>query len=329
MNRRELLKAAAVLPLAQSALSHAAFAQAAYPSRNITMIVPFPPGGQADLAARPIALALERILGKPVIVDNRAGGGGGSVGNAAAARAEPDGHTVLMTLSSLAVLPEADRLFDRKPAYEVSQLAPVARVLADPTLLAVPAAAPWKDLKELVEDAKKRPGTIPFGSSGPYGTLHVSMEMFAADAGIKLLHVPYRGAGPAVTGLLAGQIQALASAPGVLKPHVDAGTMRVLANWGGERIASFPDLPTFKELGYPNVEFYIWAGLFAPKGVPEPIVTRLRAAMRQAMSDPAVIRVFENAGSPPAYQDAPDFSRFVDADSARLIAAVRKIGKVE
>src|SRR5436190_24093653 len=138
MNRRELLKAAAALPLVQGALAGQAFAQGGpYPSRNITMIVPFPAGGQADLAARPVALALEKILGKPVIVDNRAGGGGGSVGNAAAARAEPDGYTLLMTLSSLAVLPEADRLFDRPVDYEVSQFAPVERVLADPTLLAV------------------------------------------------------------------------------------------------------------------------------------------------------------------------------------------------
>src|SRR2546425_7475483 len=144
MNRRELLKAAAALPLASAARSNAAFAQSPYPSRNITMIVPFPPGGQADLAARPVAQALERILGKPVIVDNRAGGGGGSVGNAAAARAEPDGHTLLMTLSSLAVLPEADRLFDRPVGDEGSEVPPIARVLADPTLLALPAAAPWE-----------------------------------------------------------------------------------------------------------------------------------------------------------------------------------------
>lgn len=325
MDRRQFLKTAAALP---ALATLPALAQSAYPSRNVTMIVPFPPGGQADLAARPIAAALEKILGRAVVVENR-GGAGGAVGNAAVARAEPDGHTILMTLSSLAVLPEADRLFDRKPAYEVTQLAPVARVLADPTLLAVPAAAPWKTLKDLVEDARRRPGEIPYGSSGPYGTLHVAMEMFAAEAGIKLLHVPYRGAGPAVTGLLGGQIQALASAPGVLKPHVDAGTMRVLANWGAERVPAFPDLPTFRELGYPNVEFYIWAGLFAPQGLPEPMMTRLREAMRQAMNDPEVRKIFENAGSPPAYQDAPEFAKFVEADSARLIAAVKKIGKVE
>ena len=170
MNRRELLKAAAVVPLSQVALHTLpgnANAQAAWPSRNITMIVPFPAGGQADLAARPVALALERILGKPVIVDNRAGGGGGSVGNAAAARAEPDGYTVLMTLSSLAVLPEADRLFDRPVAYEMSQFAPVARVLADPTMLAVPASAPWKTVKISSRMRKRGPDKFPTARQVP------------------------------------------------------------------------------------------------------------------------------------------------------------------
>jgi tripartite-type tricarboxylate transporter receptor subunit TctC len=331
MNRRELLKAAAALPLAPAVLSNSAFAQGAppYPSRNITMIVPFPAGGQADLAARPVALAMEKILGKAVIVDNRAGGGGGSVGNAAAARAEPDGYTLLMTLSSLAVLPEADRLFDRPVAYEVSQFAPIARVLADPTLLAVPASAPWKTLAEFVDDARARPGQIPYGSSGPYGTLHIAMEMFAASAGIKLLHVPFRGAGPALTALLGGTVQALASAPGVLKQQVDDGKLRVLANWGAERVASFPNLPTFRELGYGDVEFYIWAGLFAQSALPAPVMTQLRKAVAEAVKAPEVVKTFETAGSPVAYQDAPEFAKFVADDSARLIAAVKKIGKVE
>ena len=148
MNRRDVLMAAAGLPLLRAVRPNPASAQAAWPTRTISMIVPFPAGGQADLAARPVALALERILGKSVIVDNRAGGAGGSIGNAAAARADADGYTLLMTLSSLAVLPEADRLFDRPPVYEVAQFAPVARVLADPTLLAVPASAPWKTLQD-------------------------------------------------------------------------------------------------------------------------------------------------------------------------------------
>jgi tripartite-type tricarboxylate transporter receptor subunit TctC len=128
---------------------------------------------------------------------------------------------------------------------------------------------------------------------------------------------------------LTGTVQAMASAPGTLKQQVDDGKMRVLANWGAERIASFPDLPTFKELGYKDVEFYIWAGLFAQSALPAPIMTRLREAMTQAVKDPVVSRTFETAGSPVAYMDAPEFAKFVEADSARLIAAVKKIGKVE
>jgi tripartite-type tricarboxylate transporter receptor subunit TctC len=299
----------------------------AWPSKNLTMVVPFPAGGQADIAARPIAQYMQKTLGKAVIIDNRSGAGG-SLGNASVARAQPDGHTLLMTLSSLAVLPEADRIYERPVAYEVDQLQPVARVLADPTLFAVPAAAPWTSIQDFVADAKARPGVIPFGSSGPFGTLHVAMEMFATAAGIKLLHVPYRGAAPAISDLLSGQIQALASAPGTLKQHVDAGTLRVLANFGGERLAAFPNLPTFKELGYPDVEFYIWAGLFTPNGLPQPVTMRLRDTMRQAMSDPDVTRTFETAGNVPAYQDADAFAQFVASDSARLIAVARRIGKV-
>lgn len=328
MDRRNLLRAAAALPLLRLAVPDEAFAQA-YPVRNITLIVPFPAGGQADLAARPVVMALERILGKAVIVDNRAGGGGGSVGNAAAARAEPDGYTLLMTLSSLAVLPEADWLFERPVAYEVSQFMPIARVLADPTLLAVPASAPWKTAQEFVEDARKRPGQITYGSSGPYGTLHVAMEMFASSADIKLLHVPFRGAGPALTALLSGTVQAIAAAPGTLKPQVDDGKLRVLGNCGAQRIASFPDVPTFRELGYKDVEMYIWAGLFAQSTLPAPIAMHLREAMAQVMRSPDVLKSFEASGSLVAYQDAPAFSEFVTVDSARLIAAVKKIGKVE
>jgi len=222
-----------------------------------------------------------------------------------------------------------DATYSTRKAELEQTLRNLARVLADPTLLAVPASAPWKTLQEFVDDAKKRPGQIPYGSSGPYGTLHVAMEMFAASAGIKLLHVPFRGAGPALTALLSGTVQAMASAPGTLKQQVDDGKMRVLANWGAERVKSFPDLPTFRELGYKDVEFYIWAGLFAQTALPAPIMTRLREAMAEAVKAPEVVKTFETAGSPVAYQDAPEFSKFVAEDSARLVAAVKKIGKVE
>ena len=332
MDRRRFLKNAiwvAVSPAALPLIGAKAVGQPSWPTRNLMMVVPFPPGGQADFAARPMAAALEKILGQPVVVENRAGGAGGSIGNAIVARAAPDGYTLLMALSSLAVLPEADRLFGREPAYEVSQLFPLARVLADPTLFAVPASAPWQSIHDFVEDAKKRPGQIPYGSSGPYGTLHVAMEMFASSANIKLLHVPFRGAGPALAGLLSATVEALASAPSVVKPQVDAGKLRVLANWGARRIDSFPKVPTFKELGYADVEFYIWAGIFTPKGVPEPVIARLREAVREAIKSPDVVSVFDAAGSPAAYQDAPEFADFVKVDSARLIAAVKKMGKLE
>jgi tripartite-type tricarboxylate transporter receptor subunit TctC len=326
MKRREFLAGAtgAILIAGASDVP----AQGAWPTQNLKMVVPFPPGGQGDLAARPIAKAFERILGKPVVVDNR-GGAGGALGNAAVARGASDGHTLLMTLSSLAVLPEADRIMGRQAQYETSELIPIARVLADPTLLAVSADTPWKTVPDMVADAKKRPGEIAYGSSGPYGTLHVSMEMFTGSAGIRLNHVPYRGAGPALNDLLSGQIKALASAPGVLKPQADAGKIRVLANFGAERVPSFPDVPTFRELGFADVEFYIWGGLFVPRATPPEIVTRLRDAMREAMADPETRRIFEAAGSPPAYLDQPEFTAFMDRDSQRLIEAVRKIGRVD
>jgi len=328
MNRRELLKTAAAIPLTQAAFTRGAFAQGAYPNRNITMIVPFPAGGQADLAARPVALALERVLGKPVIVDNRAGGAGGSIGNAQAARAEPDGYTLLMTLSSLAVLPEADRLFDRPVAYEVSQFAPIARVLADPTLLAVPASAPWKSLQEFVDDAKKRPDAISYSSSGVYGTLHVAMAMLADAAGVTLHHVPFTGAGPAITALLGGHVDALATGPGTVIQHIKAGKLRALASWGDKRLEALPDLPTLKELGY-NAEFFIWSGLFAPAGTPAPVLAKLRDAAREAAKDPAFRTAMAAIETPIYYLDAPEFQKFWDADAKRLAVVVQKIGKVE
>ncbi|HZF75349.1 MAG TPA: tripartite tricarboxylate transporter substrate binding protein [Acetobacteraceae bacterium] len=316
------------LALAGAALPFAAQAQSDYPSRPITMVVAFPPGGQADLAARPTAAAMERVLRQPVIVQNR-GGAAGAIGNAFVARAAPDGYTLLMALSSLAVIPEAERLFGRAPPYTVDQFAPIALVNADPTMLAVPASAPWRSLEEFVAAARARPGDIPYGSSGTYGTLHVAMEMFANAAGIRLLHVPFAGAGPAITALLSGQIQALASAPGTLTQHAREGRVRVLACWGRERVAAFPDVPTFMERGFQDVEFYIWAGLFAPAATPEPVIRMLRDAVRQAVQDPDLVRAFTAAGAPVDYRDAPEFRRFFEEDSARLLRAVNRIGRVE
>ncbi|MGZ5049280.1 MAG: tripartite tricarboxylate transporter substrate binding protein, partial [Usitatibacter sp.] len=251
-------------------------AQSEYPNKPVTMIVPFPPGGVADITARPLAETLGRILKQPVIVENRAGAGGG-VGMQYVARAKPDGYTLLMALSSISIIPEADKVLGRDPMFQLNQLVPIARFTADPTVLAVRADSPYRNVADLVAAAKKNPGGIPYGSSGNYGTMHVPMEMFDNAAGIKMLHVPFTGAGPAVVALLGGQVEALSTGPSSVIGHVKGGKIRVLATWGDARLAAMPDVPTLKELGY-DAQFSQWTGLFAPAGTPEAIVAKLREA---------------------------------------------------
>jgi tripartite-type tricarboxylate transporter receptor subunit TctC len=179
--------------LAATGLAHA---QGAWPSKPISMIVPFPPGGVADTVARPVAEALSRELGQQVIVENRAGAGG-ATGIGAASRAAADGYTILMSLSSISILPEADKVLERKGQFTLDQFKPIARFTADPTVLVVRADAPWNTLAEFVAGLKSQPGRFNYGSSGNYGTMHVPMEMLKASAGISITHIPYTGAGPA------------------------------------------------------------------------------------------------------------------------------------
>jgi tripartite-type tricarboxylate transporter receptor subunit TctC len=315
---------AAVLLVCAMGATHAAD----FPDRPITMIVPFPPGGVADQTGRPTAAAMEKFLKQPVAVSNRQGAGG-AVGMAATANAKPDGYTIMMALSSISIIPEADKLFDRQPAYRMDQFAPIALITSDPTVLAVPGDAPWKSVADFVADAKKRPGEIAYSSSGVYGTLHLAMEMFAHAAGIKLKHVPFAGGGPALTALLGNHVQALASGPGPVLPQVQAGKLRVLATWGAERLQALPDVPTFKQLGFNDVEFYIWAGVFAPAATPADVQAKLRAATRAAAKDPAFLAALTNLQTPLVYKDGAEFKAFWDADAARLAKAVQAIGKVQ
>ena len=176
-----------------------------YPSRPVTMIVPFPPGGVADTTGRPTAVAMEKYLKQPVSITNRPGAGG-AVGNAAVANAKPDGYTVLMGLSSLSVIPEADKLFNRKPAYTLDQLDPIALISADPLILVVHPSLPVKTAKDVVALANKHKGELSFSSSGVYGALHMPMEMFMHAAKIRMRHVPTTGGGPAITQLLGGHV---------------------------------------------------------------------------------------------------------------------------
>ncbi len=302
-------------------------AQASFPARTITMIVPFPPGGLADIVARPVAEAMARDLGQPVVVENRAGAGGG-IGMGAAARATPDGYTVLLSLSSLTVLPEADALLGRAPMFTLQALRPIARFTADPTVLAVRAESPWKTAKDFIDDARRRPGAINYGSSGNYGTMHVPMEILAQNAGVKMTHIPFTGAGPAVVALLGGQIDAVSTGPATVLQHVKAGKIRVLGHWGNGRLEALPDVPALKDLGF-DAEYAQWSGLFIPAGVPDAVAQRLRAAARVAAQDARVREVINGAGSPILYQDTPDFERYVQADARRMADVVKKIGKLQ
>ena len=291
------------------------------------MIVPFPPGGLADLVARPVAEAMSRELGQPVVIENKAGAGGG-IGMSLAAKSKPDGYTMVMALSSLTVLPEADVVLGRTPMFGLNDLRPVARYTADPTVLAVRAESPWKSVQEFVDDAKKRPGAINYGSSGNYGTMHVPMEILAQVSGSKLTHIPFTGAGPAVVALLGGQIDAVSTGPATVLQHVKAGKLRVLGHWGNGKLASMPEVPSLKDAGF-NAEYAQWSGLFIPSATPEPVAQRIRAAARAAAQDAKVREVILGAGSPVQFQDSPDFEKYVQADAKRMVDVVKKIGKVE
>jgi tripartite-type tricarboxylate transporter receptor subunit TctC len=305
-----------------------AFAQESYPSRPITIVAPFPPGGVADLTARPVAAAMEKVLKNPVGVVNKTGAAG-AVGMQFVATSKPDGYTLLLALSSIAIIPEADKLFGRPPAFTVDQFAPIALISADPTILVVRAESPWQTAKEFIEEARKRPGQVSYSSSGIYGTLHMAMELLSHAAGIRLRHIPTPGAGPALTAILGGHVDALASGPAVILPHVKSGKLRALAGWGDRRVAALPEVPTFKELGYPDAEFYIWAGLFAPRGTPEPVLARLREAARGAVADADFKAAMDKLETPIAFKQGAEFQAFFDADARRLAEGVRKVGRVE
>lgn len=298
-----------------------------YPTRPITMIVPFPPGGVADAVGRPMAEALGRALKQSVVVENKAGAGGG-IGFSHVAKAKPDGYTILMALSSVSIIPEADRILGRNPSYELNQLKPIARITADPTVLVVRSETPWKTYKDFVTDMRKNPAKFNYGSSGNYGTMHVPMEMLKAQEKFAITHIPYTGAGPAIVGLLGNQVDALATGPASIVNHIKSGRVRALAHWGEGRLAALPDVPSFKELGI-KAEFAQWAGIFVPAGTPDAIVNKLREAAKTAANDAKVKQAIGGSGSPIQFLDAPDFQKYVDADAKKLAEVVKTIGKVQ
>ncbi len=316
--------AAALMPSASRAQDSAA---ANYPSRAVTCINPFPPGGAADVVGRPFAAVLEPIIRQPAVVDTKAGAAG-AVGAQVAANAKPDGYTLLLHNVAISGFAEVDRLFGRRPKFTRADFIPIARFIADPCVLIVNDRTPYRTLKEFTGDAQKRPNEIIFSSSGLYGALHLPMALFAKAAGIKLRHLPTNGGGPALTALIGNNSQALVSSIAACIGQIKGGKARALASFGVRRSDALPGVPTMQELGY-DLEYYLWVGLFAPTGTPEPIVNKIRDFTREAVRTPKFRELIANIGQDVDYLDQPEFRTFWDADATRVEDAVRAIGRVE
>src|SRR5688572_21203488 len=254
MDRRRFVVGSAAVAAAFA--TNTSFAQEAYPTRPVTLVNPFPPGGAVDTVGRPFAAVLEPLLKQPVVIETKAGAAG----------------AVGAQFVSLSGFPEVDKLFGREPKFTRADFVPIARLTEGPMVLVVNDKQPYKDLKELVADAKKRPNGIIFSSSGLYGALHLPTALFMKAAGIQMRHLPTNGGGPAVTAILGNNSQVLVSSIAAANAQMKAGKLRPLACFGAKRAPALPDVPTMKELGY-DVEFYLWVGLFAPKGTPDNVIS--------------------------------------------------------
>jgi tripartite-type tricarboxylate transporter receptor subunit TctC len=324
MHRRRFIAATAAAAAAFTTRTGAA--QTSYPTRAITIINPFPPGGAADVVARPFAAALEPILKQPVVIETKAGAAG-QVGAQFAANATPDGYTLLVHIVSISGFAEVDKVFGRQPKFTRGDFVPIARFTEGPMVLLANDQTAYKTLLELVDDAKKRPNQIIFSSSGLYGALHLPTALFAKAAGIEMRHLPTNGGGPALTALLGNNAQVLVSSVAAAHAQIKAGKARALACFSAKRAPALPDVPTLKELGF-DVEFSLWVGLFAPKGTPEAVVAKLREEAKKAAASEQFVKAIDNLGDVLAYQDQPEFAKFWDEDAKRVEEAVQAIGKI-
>lgn len=301
---------------------------APYPNKPVNLIVPFPPGGVVDQTGRAIAQSLFKVWQQPVVINTRAGAGGG-VGMAAAASAPADGYTLLATHPSIIAVPEAERIFGRTPAVDRTNFTPLALLVADPLVFVVKASSPWKTYEEFVADARKNPDTIAYSSSGAYSAVHLPIEMLTHAANIKLRHIPYSGGGPALTAVLGGVVAATAGAPAVLAPQIKSGELRALVTTGVKRHQLLPEVPTAIELGYKDVEFYLWVGLFAPVKTDEALSQTIRRGIARSVQEPEFVQFMGKIGSPIDYRDGPGFAAFLNKDAERTVAAIKRIGKVD
>ena len=307
-------------------LCGAPFAAAQWtPKMPIRVVVPFAPGGPTDITARHLSKKLTELLGQPVVVDNRAGANG-MIGAELVAKSKPDGYTLLMPTSSTMAINPA--VYAKMPYDPISDFAPVTPVVGAPVVMVVTPSLPAKNLKEFIAIAKARPNEIVFASSGAGSNLHLALELFRDQAGIKVTHVPYKGAGPAVTDVIGGQAQAMFADLPVLTPFIKAGRLRAIAVAGFERTPMFPRLPTMKELGYPRFNARQWYGMFAPAGTPREIVMKLNEAIRQAVATPEVKERYAEIGADVFVSSPEEFAAFVKSEIERWHDIVKKYGIV-
>jgi len=310
MDRRRFLIGSAASALAAAPV----FAQEAFPSHAITIINAFPPGGANDIVTRPLAAAMEPILKQPV-------------GAQFVAAAKPDGYTLLSHNTGISGYAEVDKLFGRSPKVTRADFIPLARLVAEPILLLVNDQQPSKTLSEFIAAAKAHPDTLVFSSGGLYGASHLPLAYLEKATGpLRLRHLPTNGGGPAIVAILGNNAQVTTQSVSATLPHIKAGKLRPLAVFSAARSKSLPDVPTLKELGF-DVEYYLWVGIFAPKGTPGEIVTTLRAAIGKAVQSDQFNTALANAGQEPAYLDGPDFQKFWNIDGQRTDEAVMSIGR--
>jgi len=310
-----------------SATAALAGAQDAYPSRPLTFVVPFPPGGVADTALRALQPSLQRSLGQPVVIANRAGAGG-AIGAAAVAQAKPDGYTVLFTFSTLASLPEQAIVNRQAPIFTLEQLTPVARVTSDATALVVRVDSPYRSAAELIAAAKARPGELTYASSGNYGPSHLPAAMLADAAGVRFNHIPYTGGAQMISSLLAGQVDFAVFSRSLVLSHVEAGKLKYLASFGEDRWTQPPVPPSLGAIGL-RVDYVTWIGAFAPAQTPPDVVQRLGTALRAATKDPEFVTSFGKVGGSIAYLDGAEFQRYWLDEVRQSKETIRKIGRIE
>ncbi len=318
------LKLSALLAATCTVAMGATLAHAqSFPTKPITLVVPFPAGGALDAVARPMAEGMRKLLGQPVVVENIAGAGG-TVGTGNVARATPDGYTIL--LGSVATHAIAAGIYPKLSYDPVGQFAPISQLTRGPLVLAASPQFKAANVRELVAAAKASPGTINYASTGNGTALHVAGELFKAAAGINVQHVPYRGGGQAMTALMAGEVSYIIGNTQLVMPLISGGKVKALAVTGDRRLAALPDLPTFTEAGTAGVDVVTWFGLFAPAGTPADIVERLNGAAKAALKSDAVKQSLAAMGDEPVGSSVSDFTAFVRAEHQRWVQITRNAG---